>query len=201
MIEDFLRPPRGAGELIADAVRVLAVVGVGIAAIWWSPTDAGILALALPAVIAPRFLAVRPGFDIAFGTTVLIAAWSNVVDLYRTVPGWDLVVHFACTGLVAAMTLVALGRWHIVAPVGDLPRRAGLVLTPVIALAASAVWEMIEWLGFEFVSDEIFVTYTDTIGDMAAGGLGGLVAGCILAYVRVEREPSVRPAPQASATG
>lgn len=201
MIEDFLRPPRGAGELIADAVRVLAVVGVGIAAIWWRPTDAGILALALPAVIAPRFLAVRPGFDIAFGTTVLIAAWSNVLDLYRTVPGWDLAVHFACTGLVAAMTLVAFGRWRIVAPVGDLPRRAGLVLTPVIALAASAVWEMIEWLGFEFVSDEIFVTYTDTIGDMAAGGLGGLVAGCILAYVRVEREPSVRPAPQASATG
>lgn len=190
MIEDFLRAPRGRGQLTADAVRLIALVSVAAAAIWWSPTDAGILALALPAVIAPRFLAVRPGFDITFGVTVLVAAWSNVIDLYRTVAGWDLLVHFACTGLLAAMTLVAFGRFGIVPRAEDLPRRAAIALTPIIALAASAVWEMIEWLGYTFVSDEIFVTYTDTIGDMAAGGLGGIVAGCVLAFVRVERTPA-----------
>lgn len=191
MIQNFLRRPRGIGELTADAVRIVAVLGVVAAAIWWSPTDAGILALALPAVLAPRFLTVRPGFDVAFGATVLIAAWSNVLDLYRSIVGWDLLVHFACTGLVAAMILVAFGHFGIVARSADLPRRAAVVLTPIIALAASAVWEMIEWLGYEFVSDEIFVTYTDTIGDMVAGGLGGIVAGCVLAFVPVERAPRV----------
>lgn len=45
-------------------------------------------------------------------------------------------------------------------------------------------------VGFEgrtFVTDEIFVTYEDTIGDMALGGLGALAAGVLVAFVRVER--------------
>ncbi|WP_017202455.1 hypothetical protein [Microbacterium algeriense] len=44
-------------------------------------------------------------------------------------------------------------------------------------------------VGFEgrtFVTDEIFVTYEDTIGDMALGGLGALAAGVLVAFVRLE---------------
>ncbi len=60
----------------------------------------------------------------------------------------------------------------------------------MIGLAASAVWEMIEWAGRTFVTDEIFVTYEDTIGDMAMGGLGALAAGVLVAVVRLERRRS-----------
>lgn len=189
MTADVVRPPRGAGEITADAVRVVAVLGVVVAAIWGTPTDAGILAFALPAVLAPRLLDLRPWFDISYGVAVLVAAWSNVLDLYRTVDGWDLVVHFVCTGLVAAMAYLALSRGGIVPAQGraGFSRRVPLVIAPLIALAASALWEMVEWVGYEFISDEIHVDYTDTIGDMVAGGLGGLGAGVLLACVRLER--------------
>ncbi|MET0296451.1 MAG: DUF2238 domain-containing protein [Microbacterium sp.] len=189
MIDDFLRPPRTPGDYLADAVRALGLLSVVVAAVWFAPTDAGILAFALPALMIPRFVGVRAWFDIAFGLTVLVAAWSNVLDLYRTVVGWDLVVHFVCTGLIAVLTYLLLARTDVVprpTPSG-VRTRVALVITPALALAVSALWEMVEWAGYAFITDEIIVTYVDTIGDMAAGGLGGLVGGVLLASVDLLR--------------
>ncbi|MCR2763617.1 hypothetical protein NQ152_08860 [Microbacterium sp. zg.B48] len=189
MRRNFLRLPQGVAEVAADLVRVVGLVSVVVAAIWFSPTDAGILALALPALLVPRFVGVRAAFDIGYGVIVLIAAWSNVIDLYRTVPGWDLLVHFLCTGVIAAVAYLALGRWGIVAAPGSasFAARSPLVLVPALGLAVSALWEMIEWVGYTFVSDDIFVAYTDTIGDMAVGGLGALATAVLVAYVRLAR--------------
>lgn len=187
MIENFLRRPHRTAEIIADIVRVAGALSVVIAAIWWTGTDAGILALALPALLVPRFIGVRPSFDIAYGVAVLVAAWSNVLDLYRSVVGWDLVVHTVSTGLIAAMAYLALVRWDIM-PRPPAARRAAVIVTTSLGLAASALWEILEWIGKTFITDEIFVTYTDTIGDMAVGGLGSLVAGVLVARVRLLRE-------------
>lgn len=187
--DDFLRPPRTAAEWAADAVRVIGVVAVAIAAITLSPTDVGITALALPALMLPRMLGLRAWFDMTACVLVLAAAWSNVFDLYRSIPGWDLLLHFACTGVLAVIASVLLTRARI-APItrGDsLTARTPLVLLPLVALALSAVWEMIEWLGLTYLSDEIYVTYQDTIGDMVFGGLGGLAAGIALVVAPVER--------------
>ncbi|MDX2399795.1 hypothetical protein [Microbacterium algeriense] len=189
MKEDFLRRPRTVAEYGADAIRVIGVLSVLVAAIWSTPTDAGILALATPALMLPRALGMRGGVDLAIGVTVLVAAASNVFDLYRSVPGWDLVVHFVCTGAIAATGYLVLARLRIV-PAQDSPefrRRMPVVLCTILGLAVSAVWEMIEWAGRTFVTDEIFVTYEDTIGDMALGGLGALAAGVLVASVRLER--------------
>lgn len=189
MKEDFLRRPRTVAEYGADAIRVIGVLSVLVAAIWSTPTDAGILALATPALMLPRALGMRGGADLAIGVTVLVAAASNVFDLYRSVPGWDLVVHFVCTGAIAATGYLVLARLRIV-PAQDSPefrRRIPVVLCTILGLAVSAVWEMIEWAGRTFVTDEIFVTYEDTIGDMALGGLGALAAGVLVAFVRLER--------------
>lgn len=187
MKEDFLRRPRTVAEYGADAIRVIGVLSVLVAAIWSTPTDAGILALATPALMLPRALGMRGGVDLAIGVTVLVAAASNVFDLYRSVPGWDLVVHFVCTGAIAATGYLVLARLRIV-PAQDSPefrRRIPVVLCTILGLAVSAVWEMIEWAGRTFVTDEIFVTYEDTIGDMALGGLGALAAGVLVAFVRL----------------
>lgn len=189
MKEDFLRRPRTLGEYTADALRLIGLLSVVAAAVWSVPTDAGILALALPALMVPRAMGMRSGFDIAVCATVLVAAGSNVLDLYRTVAGWDLVVHFVCTGVLAAVGYLILARCGVVArqDAAAFTRRAAVVLTATLGLAVSAVWEMIEWAGRTFVTAEIFVTYEDTIGDMAMGGLGGLVAGVLVAFVRLER--------------
>ncbi|MFB4350909.1 hypothetical protein [Microbacterium sp. CR_7] len=194
MKDDFLRPPAAPGEWLADALRLIGVLGVIGAAIWLKPTDAGIAALALPAVMLPRMLGLAAWFDVTTCATVLVAAWSNVFDLYRTVTGWDLVLHFLCTGVLSVVAAVILTRTGVVALVsafdGSGARvrgRTPIVLVPLLALAISAMWEMIEWLGWRYISDDIFVTYQDTIGDMVLGGLGGVAAGVLLALVPVGR--------------
>lgn len=189
MKEDFLRPPRTTSEWTADGLRVLGILGVVVAAIWWDPTDAGIAALATPALMLPRALGMRGGFDAAACAIVLTAAWSNVFDLYTSVPGWDLLLHLLCTGLLAIITALVLTRTEVarITRGSGVRARTSLVLLPLIALALSAVWEMVEWLGKAYLSDDIFVTYQDTIGDMLFGGLGGLLAGLLLSRVQVER--------------
>lgn len=77
MKEDFLRRPRTVAEYGADAIRAIGVLSVLVAAIWSTPTDAGILALATPALMLPRALGMRGGVDLAIGVTVLVAAASN----------------------------------------------------------------------------------------------------------------------------
>src|SRR3546814_235091 len=141
MIARFLRPPAGLAEWVADAVRAVGVLSVVIAGLGWSLTGAGILALTLPALVLPRFLGVRPGLDIVYGVTVLVAAWSNVLGLYRTVAGWDLVVHFACTGVIALMLYLLAARLGIVGdPQGTaLPARVPLTVVPLIGLAISEI--------------------------------------------------------------
>jgi hypothetical protein len=190
VIRALLRRPARPVDWVADGVRLLGVLSVVAGFLWWSPTDAGILALALPALLLPRLVGARATFDIAFGLVVLAAAWSNVLDLYTTVPGWDLVMHFACTGVVAAMLYLLLARLSVV----PLPlssgtrRRTPVAVVTALGLAVSALWEMIEWAGKTFISDEIFVSYDDTIGDMAIGGVGAVMAGLVVARVRLLRE-------------
>lgn len=189
MKENFLRPPRGLAEHLADALRIIGVLSVVVAAIWSTPTDAGILGLALPALMVPRVLGMRAWADILLGVTVLVAAGSNVFDLYRTITGWDLAVHFVCTGAIAATSYLVLARCLVVPPQGatDFRKRTAIVVCTALGLAVSALWEMIEWAGRTFITAEIFVTYQDTIGDMAVGGLGALVAGIVVAFFRLER--------------
>jgi uncharacterized membrane protein YjdF len=94
------------------------------------------------------------------------------------VPGWDLVVHFACAGLISALLVMVLARAGMIAAPGHraFTWPAALVLATVLALAAGALWEFVEWFGSTVISGDIFVTYEDTIGDLAADLLGGAAA-------------------------
>lgn len=189
MIDNFLRAPRTVWDYLADALRVIGVLSVIAAGIWFEPTDAGILAFALPGLMIARFLGLRAGVDIAVSVTVLVAAWSNVIDLYTTVVGWDLIVHFVCTAVLTALLYVFLVRQQILPdPAAKETAMVGaIVIATAFGLALSAIWEMVEWAGFTFISSTIFVTYVDTIADMAVGGLGAACVGALMARVRLER--------------
>ncbi|MEJ1154844.1 hypothetical protein [Microbacterium marmarense] len=190
MIENFLRRPQTLGEGAADAVRVIGALSVVVAAIWFDLTDAGVLAFALPGLMVPRFVGVRSWFDITCSVTLLVAAWSNVFDLYTSVAWWDLAVHLVCTGVAAALLYVLLARIHILPSQRSerfVPAGAVVVVT-AFGLALSAVWEMVEWIGFTFISDDIFVAYGDTIADMAVGGVGALLAGFAVAHLTLLRD-------------
>jgi hypothetical protein len=74
-------------------------------------------------------------------------------------------------------------------------RATGVILGLALGLAVSALWEMVEWAGYTFISDRIYVTYDDTISDMAIGGLGALLAGLALAVLPFEPARQPEPAP------
>lgn len=191
MIENFLRRPQTAGEIVADAVRVFGLFSVVIAAVWFDLTDAGVLAFTLPGLLVPRFVGVRAGVDITFCLTLLVAAWSNVFDLYTRIAWWDLAVHLVCTAAIAAIFYLLLSRFGFVAIPGRNAVLGAVLLTAMLGLAMSALWEMVEWIGHTYISDEIFVSYDDTITDMAVGGLGALLSGIVVSFVQLLRPASV----------
>lgn len=196
MIENFLRAPQSKAEITADVLRALGVLSVVLAVLFAELTDAGIIAFALPGLFAPRFLAVRAGADITLSVTLLIAAWSNVFDLYTSVPGWDLVVHFMATGVLAVGLYVLAIRAQLVSdPRASLGGRIfGVALTFALGLGLSAIWEIVEWLGYLYITQGISIGYVDTIGDMAAGGAGALCAGLVVVIsIREDPDGTQRP--------
>lgn len=195
MIDNFLRPADTGGEWGADVLRVVGLLGILVALMSHGVTDAAILAFTLPGLMLPRFIGMRPWADCVVSATLLVAAWSNVYGLYAAVWWWDLVVHFVCAGALAAVAYLLLANRGIVAsPSGPGFTEVGaVVLTVVLGLALGALWEMVEWFGHAYLTDEIFVTLDDTIGDMAAGGLGALCAGLLLARGSALLLPAARP--------
>jgi hypothetical protein len=190
VIETFLRPPRTLSEAGADALRGVGTVSVILAAVFFDWTDAGIVAFALPGLFVPRFIGMVPWADAVFSASLLVAAWSNVFDLYTRISWWDLAVHFTCAGVLGAVSYLVLARLGLVAAPGERGFIApgAIVITAMSGLALGALWEMVEWVGYAYISDEIFVTYNDTIGDLAVGGLGALCAGFVVAFI-----PLLRP--------
>jgi hypothetical protein len=175
----FLRPPRGVAEVCADAVRVLGVLSIIAALIWWAPVDVAVFALVLLGLVIPRFLGIRPALDAAFGIALLVAGWSAVLDLYARILYWDLVVHFTLNGLLAAVVYILAVRLQVVPDPSSVrvPSGAIVALTTAFGLAAGVVWEVAEWAGHTFVDATIYVGYNDTIADLTIGGLGALAAG------------------------
>lgn len=185
MYANLKRPPRSATDWLADAVRAVAIVVVIVSLFALPFTDVAVLSMSLPAVMLSRMIGLRSGLDLVTCVTVFVAAGSNVIDLYRAWTGWDLVVHLVCTGVLAAVALVLLDDARVIEPTRR--RRTPIIVATMAGLALSAVWEMVEWFGYRFITDAIFVTYDDTIGDMIAGGAGALIAGVLASRFSLTR--------------
>lgn len=199
MIDALLRRPSGAGEFFADAVRLACLFSLMAALLWYGPVDVALFLLVLGGTLISRSLEISRVFDGIYGLTLLAAAWSSVLDLYARVSWWDLPVHFAATGVIAAMTYLLLSRLGAVPVPVPTPRPALRFAVPVLVLAlglgVSVLWELGEWWGNAFVDASINVGYTDTMGDLTAGGLGALLAGAFL------RKASGTPQRQAAEAG
>lgn len=186
MIRTFLRTPAGPAEVTADALRVLAALCIVVAAIGWGPVEAATIAFAGGGMLIPRLLGVRPSVDIAFGVVVLVAAWSSVLQIYVSTRWWDLPMHFLTNGFCAALCYIWLVQLRILPDAATLPkpRASGVVTTVALGLSLGVFWEIMEWFGHTFIDEEIFVGYVDSIGDLAWGGLGALIAGLGMPYLR-----------------
>lgn len=204
MIDALLRRPSGSGEFFADAVRLACLFSLAAALLWFGPVDAALFLLVLGGTLVSRSLEIPRLFDGLYGLTLLAAAWSSVLDLYARVSWWDIPVHFAATAVIAAMTYFLLSRLGVVPVPGRCSTRAAdRVAVPVLVLslglAVSVLWELAEWWGNSFVDASINVGYQDTMGDLAAGGLGALLAGVVMDRM-IRRDPeSAVPASGAGA--
>ncbi|MHA7248578.1 hypothetical protein [Arthrobacter tecti] len=185
MIADLTRRPGTPAELAADAVRGVAVLCTLAMVFWWEPVDVAVFFLALGGLTLSRYARAHPVFDVVYGCALIFACWSSVLDLYTVIPWWDLLVHCLCTGPVAAMAFV------LAAHVGLLPapdsRVAVVLQVLLLGIALSVLWEFAEWAAHSWVDEDIYVTYSDTMGDLAVGALGSLAAGVLLSELSSRR--------------
>ncbi|MWJ79430.1 hypothetical protein [Clavibacter michiganensis] len=168
----FLQPPHGITAVLADAVRVICLATFLFSVFAWTGTTSAMFALALLGLVAPRFLGARPAMDLAIGITTLVSAASNRLDLYETLPWWDIPAHLVTTAALAALVILLADRAGVVVDRRPLPLG---ILSLTVGLALSALWELGEWAGQAWLDPEILTGYGDTIGDMAVGGLGALL--------------------------
>ena len=169
---------RRPAEVLADAVRVLAGVSVVVALLRGGAVDAALFFMVLGGTVIPRLLrVVPPGLDAAFGAGLLVAAWSGSLGLYEQIGWLDLAVHGATTALAAAVGYLAMVRAGWLVHPRETPAMGVVVVTVLLGLSLSVLWEQAEYLGATYLDPTIYVAYVDTIGDMTLGGLGSAVAG------------------------
>lgn len=107
----------------------------------------------------------------------LVDLLGNRLNLFDTINWWDDAMHFTLWALLTAGVLTAFA-----------PRELSRGLTTFVALGfgatAAVIWELGEYVAFVRHSPELQTAYTDTLGDLALGSLGALLAGLIVFQVR-----------------
>jgi hypothetical protein len=119
--------------------------------------------------------------DMLIGLPFLIDVLGNALNLYDTIDIWDDLNHLGNWALHTAAIGLLLrygpwGRWTRVA------------LAFCWAVTTAILWEFAEFATFVQNSPEAVTAYADTLGDLALGMIGGLVAATVTA-----RLPSLRP--------
>ena len=111
--------------------------------------------------------------DLLVTITCFTDTLGNRMDLYDTVVWFDDWMHFMNTGLLAAAVILL-----------TLPRTSSLGATLERALAfgvtAAVAWELAEYFAFISKSAERHSAYTDTLGDLALGSLGAVLAAIVI---------------------
>jgi hypothetical protein len=108
--------------------------------------------------------------DLLITITCFTDILGNRLDLYDSIMWFDDWMHFMNTGLLAAAVILL-----------TLPRTSGLSRTVERSLAVGATsaiaWELAEYVTFISRTSERSYAYTDTLGDLALGTAGAVVAG------------------------
>lgn len=164
-----------------DAVAALGAVSF-VAAFWRDGVAVALFALVLLGLTVPRACRLPGPFQVASGAAILFGAWAALLDWYVVVPGLDLLVHAAATGLLAAAARLLATRVRALPE--DLSDVGLVVVTTALGALLAVLWEAGEWVGHSWIDEAIQVGYDDTVGDLVAGVLGSAVAGAALTVGR-----------------
>lgn len=180
---DLLRVPGPAWSRWAThGITVVAVASL-VAASFVDGVIVALFALVLLGLTVQRLAGLPGAIQAATGAAFVLGAWAAALDWYEQISWLDVVAHTVANGLLALVVVTGMVRvgW-LAAPGPGAAARAGLVVvTTSVGVALGVVWEIGEWFGHTYLDDTIQVGYGDTIGDLASGGLGALLAGLVLA--------------------
>ncbi|MBD3927278.1 hypothetical protein IEZ26_21835 [Nocardioides cavernae] len=174
-----------AADLLAKTLLLLAVARVAIDPGWGNLEGK---APGTRAVTYPMLALLVPVLHLALGRTrpypwgadllVTLPAFSDVLgnrlDLYDRVVWFDDAMHVAATCALSAGVLVLSGA-------ARLPLDRRLQLSVAAGLTMSLAWELWEYVAFVTRSGEAATAYVDTLGDLALGWLGAVLAALLLA--------------------
>ena len=164
--------PQFAGKAMAGRAIAFPIAALLVPAIWWL----GFRDRPFPVLV-----------DLLWTLPFLIDTVGNALNLYDTVDHWDDLNHFFNWFLVtSAASLVirdlGLARWNRIA------------LAVGFAVTMAVLWEFAEYVTFIHDSPELATAYTDTLGDLLMGSLGGLLAAVLVAGRRPARAGLPAPA-------
>jgi hypothetical protein len=139
------------------------------------------------AMTYPMLALVVPALHLAVGRTrpypwladllVTVPAFSdllgNRLDLYDRVVWFDDAMHLASTAALSAGVLVLAGA-------DAAPFRQRLQLSVAAGMTLSLVWELWEFYAFVTRSGEAPTAYADTLGDLALGWVGAVLAAVLV---------------------
>jgi hypothetical protein len=176
--------------VVAAVATKLLLFGLLLAALVWpdlsglkgKATGARLVVYPLGAMALPIFwYAVRRGrqafpwaADLLITVPWLIDLAGNRLNLFDTIGWWDDLMHFVLWGLLTAGVLLAF------AP-ANLSRGMRAMVALGFGTTAAVIWELGEYVAFVRHSAELQTAYTDTLGDLALGTGGALLAGLLTA--------------------
>ncbi|HEY7035381.1 MAG TPA: hypothetical protein VH482_28840 [Thermomicrobiales bacterium] len=113
--------------------------------------------------------------DILVVLPFLIDTAGNALNLYDTIEWWDDFNHF----LNWAILVAGFGQLLLRLPLGKLTT-AGLAVG--FGCVTAVLWEFAEYFTFVRNSPELATAYTDTLGDLALGLAGSVLAAVVTAW-------------------
>jgi hypothetical protein len=152
--------PQFEGKAMAGRAIVYPLAVLVVPAVWWL-------------LSRRRPVAYPYALDILWTLPFLIDVSGNTANLYDTIDWWDDANHFVNWAILVA----AFGQLLVRLPVGRLTA-AGLALG--FGVLTAVLWEFAEYITFIRTNeDELRTAYKDTLGDLALG-LGGSVVAALL---------------------
>ena len=130
--------------------------------------------------------------DILLVLPFLIDTAGNALDLYDAIDWWDDLNHFVNWGILTA----AFGQLLVRLP---LARWAAAGLAVGFGGVTAVLWEFAEYYTFIRNSPELETAYEDTLGDLALGLTGSVIAAVITVTLawRTRHETAGEPEPAA----
>lgn len=191
-------PAVGALDLVVKMVLVAFLVRLVVDPAWGNlegkaPVGRAVIYPCLGLVVPSIHLLLGRGtaFPWKADLLVTIAGFSDILgnrlDLYDRIAWFDDAIHFTNTGLIVAAVLLLGGA-------GDAPFLQTLDRAVAVGLSVSLGWELWEYYAFVARSAESATAYPDTIGDLALGWAGAVVAAIVVAgsHHRVGRPDRAR---------